>query len=676
MMSLDRCTKLFVLAWAVAAAAFQVWLLRSWDFVWTAPAAFFVTFALGLVTRRAAVAVLAFAYLFPTIIRLEGSGFETEFAISWMAALLGVILADGIRTPWQIARRWRTPLMLWALSITIGTTIVVWREIDYTPALLLDGTISNSSIGGSPAFTVAWVIHVALTQLLGILWFDWLFGRTAVEFDRTVVTPLVLSVLLLVAASIYQMLVDVSFLNPTVFAAFHRAAGTMLDANVAGAVAALWLGGLVVWCERFGTWKWAAAAAAAAIMWLGIWGSGSRTALAAAIIISVSMLVALLKRTRRAQRRGRLIAMAALTAGAIVAVAVFSRADLTVSGPLRRVSEMRTTSVTRLAGDLWRRDGYGTVANLMIRNSPWFGYGPGTFHLLVADFMPGLVPDNAQNWYRHQLAEYGIVGSVGWIAWVLGFAWFMMTRRHTPASASTIGGALLAVGLISLLGVPAQDISVTLTFWTFAFWYVVLVRGEREPAVAPSIAAASRVASANEFGSHAGFPAWRGWAVVGVLLVSYAAGTVYLARTRLRVPMRAQHIGWPYSHGFYPSEKDGSSGEYRWTGQRASAVVDAPRRWLALTVSVNHQDIESKPVEAKVWLDNRLVIDKRLSTTVPVTRYVHLRDDESRVVIDTWASRVIRPSDLGQTDSRELGVMVSWAFATQPPPTADRASLQ
>src|SRR5690349_1012861 len=99
-MSLDRGTKLFVLAWAVAATAFQVWLLRGWDFVWTAPAAFAVTFALGLFTRRAVIPVAVCAYLFPTIIQASGSGFETEFAISWMSALLGIVVADSTRTRW------------------------------------------------------------------------------------------------------------------------------------------------------------------------------------------------------------------------------------------------------------------------------------------------------------------------------------------------------------------------------------------------------------------------------------------------------------------------------------------------------------------------------------------------------------------------------------------------
>jgi hypothetical protein len=105
-------------------------------------------------------------------------------------------------------------------------------------------------------------------------------------------------------------------------------------------------------------------------------------------------------------------------------------------------------------------------------------------------------------------------------------------------------------------------------------------------------------------------------------------------------------------------------------------VVQAPRHWIAVTVSVNHQDLDKRPVDAKVWLDNRLVIDKRLSTTAPVTKYIRLKDDEARVVIDTWASRVLRPSDFGLPDSRELGLMVTWNFAEQPPSTADLGSVQ
>ena len=68
----------------------------------------------------------------------------------------------------------------------------------------------------------------------------------------------------------------------------------------------------------------------------------------------------------------------------------------------------------------------------MIGEHPLLGVGVGSFHLLTADYgaLTGyeghLVPDNAQNWFRHQLAEFGILGGLGWITWVAMFVVFVL----------------------------------------------------------------------------------------------------------------------------------------------------------------------------------------------------------------------------------------------------------
>lgn len=125
---------------------------------------------------------------------------------------------------------------------------------------------------------------------------------------------------------------------------------------------------------------------------------------------------------------------------------------------------------------------------------------------------------------------------------------------------------LVAFALISLVGMPTQDVSVAMTFWTAAFWFTSIVG-------APT--------AATPLG-------WRSWVAIATIVVGYAVGTAELAATRLRVPARAQRIGWPYSHGFYPPEPDGRGGAQRWTGRRAVAVIEASTDWLQLTVSANY----------------------------------------------------------------------------------------
>jgi hypothetical protein len=67
-------------------------------------------------------------------------------------------------------------------------------------------------------------------------------------------------------------------------------------------------------------------------------------------------------------------------------------------------------------------------------------------------------------------------------------------------------------------------------------------------------------------------------------------------------------------------------------------------------------------MDVKVWRDGNLVLQTRLTNTEPVTQYVFINKIEPWVLLETWVSRVVRPSDLGATDDRELGVLVSWSF--------------
>jgi len=55
-----------------------------------------------------------------------------------------------------------------------------------------------------------------------------------------------------------------------------------------------------------------------------------------------------------------------------------------------------------------------------------------------------------------------------------------------------------------------------------------------------------------------------------------------------------------------------------------------------------------------------------LRSTDPVIEFVRLPEGVSRVVLETWVSRVVRPRDFGLDDPRTLGLMVAWAFVDAP----------
>jgi hypothetical protein len=652
---MDRATKIIVVCWACAALLAELLLLtRDWPaLLLTAGVLFAAGAALSFVNPRTVGMVLAFTYLVPVLTWKSHGGYIAQFDALWIAGLLGVMVPDGIRRSWNIPGVWRAPLVCWALTIAVGATMVSGREIDFNLSLLNDARIANSMTGGTPAFVVSWVLHVALVLVVGILWFDWLFGSD-VDFLTWIIAPLGASFALMAAVSIYQLFHDPLFLNPTVFGGTGRASGTVLDANVCGTLAALWIGGSVLAAGRLKQGGRLVLAVGVTAGWLTVWATGSRTAFAAAAIVTGFSLAAVGVRggtVRRHLTAGRVW----LFGGALTAVVlVLVIGNLRVVGPLRRfqhtLPQWSSASVRAfVAEQLWIRNGYGSTASAMIAESPMVGFGPGMFHALVSQYgarlsagVP-LPPDNAQNWFRHQVVEFGLLGSLGWIAWVGAFGWFVL-RRSAPAAAWPGRGMLVAFAVISLVGMPAQDVFVTMTFWTFAFWYVSLVGG----------------------GTRGSPSSWRSWIVIAILVAAFGAGTINLAVGRLRVARRAQRVGWPYSYGFYEPEPDGAGGEFRWARGRAVAVLDAPTRWLALTVSANQPDVGIRPVDVKVWRDGHIALKAHLTSTEPLTGYVWIPFAERRVIIETWVSRVFHVA----ADDRTLGLRVKWDFVTAPPPGA------
>jgi hypothetical protein len=664
---MERATKLLVVAWAAAALAAELWLLRGWGLTWLAAGAFGGALILVAIDRRAIGAVLVFTYIFPAVIRLIRGFYVGQFSAIWMAMLLGALIVDALRTPWHVPVRWRGALVCWALVVCAGVPIVIGREIDFNPVLLFEPRMEWSSLGVMPQAVVSFVIHVGLVLVLGILWIDWLFGQKALDFRRSVAMPLLVSSLLMAAVAVYQLFFGVTFLNETVYGNIGRASGTVYDANVCGTMAALWIGGAVLWgapsAGPSGRRQLMVLSLMIAALWLAVWATGSRTSFAAALIVSGFSLFALYR--ERGEAGGwRLTAprAAALAGALIVVLAILASADLGVVGPVRRVwdslpgnSPASPPTWGAFALELWNRNRYGVAAGAMIRDFPWVGVGVGTFHHIAPDFITdvALPPDNAQNWYRHQLTEFGVIGSLGWIAWLVAFAAFVVWRpSHSPPVAWAGRGMLVAFAAISLVGMPAQEIIATVTFWTAVYWFCSLTPPE-----------VGRVLL--DPASHNRLSKWS-WTAIAVVVIVYTAGTVTLARGRLRVPIRALETGKPYSYGFYYPEPDPRGGEYRWARRRAAIVLEAPTSWLALRLWVNHRDVGANPVDVKVWRDGVRVVNTTLTTNDPITQFIHIPGGPRRILLETLVSRIVAPVKSDIEDRREFGLQVNWTFVDKP----------
>jgi hypothetical protein len=308
---------------------------------------------------------------------------------------------------------------------------------------------------------------------------------------------------------------------------------------------------------------------------------------------------------------------------------------------------------------LQSRDGYGTVSVAVIREFPYVGIGVSAFHGMVPIYARKVLhtiipPDNAQNWLRHQLAELGVIGSLGWMLFVSWFVWLLAFGRpkgQRPLTTGVLRGVLVGFGLVSLVGMPGQDVSVVFTFWALAFWLLTLL----EPAYWEAL------------GRRLVKPIW--WIAMWLTVLGYSVATAYVGWTALRPPLLAMAADFDYSYGFYPPEGNET---FRWAAKRAVTVLPTPpdRRWLQVEVRVERLNVVRQPVDVRVWTDRHPVVRAQLSSVDPVTSYFRVPDGRSRVMLETWVSRTVRPRDFGLDDGRELGLMVDWHFLDALPPGA------
>jgi hypothetical protein len=203
---------------------------------------------------------------------------------------------------------------------------------------------------------------------------------------------------------------------------------------------------------------------------------------------------------------------------------------------------------------------------------------------------------------------------------------------------------LIGFGLISMLGMPGQDVMVAITFWTVAFWYVTAAHPHTQSLSGP-------------------LPKWV-WAAVIVTTIAAAAGTAELALTRLRVPVRGLAASWPYSYGITAPQTDGPDVGYRQASGHAVAVVDVPYRWLS--VSVRLAEKTDQAVDVRVWTNGDTLLKGQLSTAAPLTAIVQLPADERRMLFEAAARPVDsrRPFFMRARDPRFL---VKWDFLDREP---------
>ncbi len=615
--------------------------------------------------------LMAALYLMPAILMIVNGGEDFSLDIIWILPLLGLILSGRGALAWSLPERWQWPLITWAMIVAITWPIVFLREADFAPWILPLERVSNTSVGMSPWTVTLNVSYFAIGINVGILFIDALFRWYASERERfgpEVLRPLAIAAAVSCLVAIYQGLFDLTFLMRGFWTYMIRASGTMADPNKLGALTAFWTVGALALARRLANpWSVVVASAGLILGTAAVWLSGSRTGLAA-VGVSVAIAAGEAFRHWRATRSTSAIdirRVVMIGAGALVVVVAMvlvlrqaSTHTIVQRGTLGYLPLVGDRGVLKSANELlWERFGYGPAAIAMVKEHPVEGIGVGAFHALVLDYGTTagyrISSDNAQSWFRHNVAEFGLLGSIPMLWWCVVLAGVLFARGQggDRLSLGLLRGVLIGFAVASLFGMPAQSIAIAMTFWVFVFWFFIEQQGLQNGAALPSP------------------PRWRQGLVVAaaVLVALHAGATVVNALGDLRPRERAQRWNWYYRYGFVqPDDVEPDPGGKpvgrRWTEKQSLAVIPVKGKVLKFVAWIDHPDADVNPVHTQVWADSVMVYEGDLRRT-PLVLDIPPTPGRNYLVIETRIDRLWRPSDAGGRDTRELGLSVrDWTW--------------
>lgn len=624
--------------WVVAASALvapianALLLLVNGDPAWPT----LTLLAAGVLARAAAPAstvpllvLLALAPLWQAGAGLTTGSSDPQWLMPWLAGLAGWLAWPG-EGGWRVTGIWRLGIASWALVVALTWPVVAIRELDFTLQTIGAAT-ANGTLGATPERSAAVAALAAESQLVALLLFDWAWGAP-LALRRRAWLALAPGLVAACGVALWQQLVDMSMLSREPWIHLDRAAGTLYDANAMGALAALVGASLaapslsprgvprVLWSSA-----WAVAALAAVL------ATGSRTALAALVVCAAVAVLGALRGVRR-------LLTVAVATGALLAVGWVAR-DQPEIGTGNAARRLAATAQRAVHGDLaepwrvaWQRDGYGPASMALIVDHPWFGVGPGAFGTLIPDYAREtlgavLAPDNAQNWWRQQVAEAGLIGGAGgllcsWLAFVAVVRWW---RRSAAAPAGNTA-PLVALGLMAFVSPPTQHPMLQVLIG------LVVAQG-----VAPRLALGGAPATRTGTPSVPAPPQRPIDMLAWAAALACVGGLAIEGWTAVRPPERAARFMFPYSYGLSAPVRT-ALGDGRWAARRSVTVVAPAGAVLVARLVLPHDDLARDPVTVTIT-DGHQVLCAHVArdqtpfecrVPVPVGRWPLVRVDVSR----------------------------------------------
>lgn len=613
-----------------------------------------------ILVTRVAVSVqtwLALAILAPAFLRLLAGREGPVLDFVWMAGLTGALIRSTPWTQWRLRYPSNVLIGGWTLTLSLAWPVLVGREVGFRLAGLYDTGAINSWSQLSGPQSAVWISYVVLAQLLGALWFEWIDQQQArVKDPIRLLHPLWIGATIASVVAVVQGTVDLGFLSSPFWVGERRATGTMLDANSFGMCAALAAPLGFLGMRSLLPRAPAAAVAVFAMNAAGMWVSGSKTALGCAVIGAAALAVGLWRERHvsgRSSRRAALWIPVGLLA--VAAIVMLTPAASPIERALAEIPLGRAGLRV-----LWDRGGYGPIALRMTREYPLTGVGAGSYRALAPDYQrlikdEALPPDNAQNWWRHQISELGVLGGALVIAFSVFVAWRVVTRRDAHpdlATSSTIRGLLLGLGAISFFGMPTQNPLVLCWFFALVACF---------DAIAPDPPRLRAMSLGASDGGHA-----MAWSVAAGLALAYAAGHLWLAAGSLNVVQRAKFAHRDYMRGTYPPEELQEGRPFSWTRQNAQFFWTARTRFMVIRFWAPHPDVAERPVHVTLTSPCGVLFDEDLKSPVSMSLGLALPEGQQTLEAALHVSRAFKPSDVGEADDRELGVGILADFSQDP----------
>jgi hypothetical protein len=434
-----------------------------------------------------------------------------------------------------------------------------------------------------------------------------------------------------------------------VWLAAKRAPGSLLDANALGIVSATWspvLAGFLASISDARRAPGATARSGASSSWaprqllpwliivvgcLAVFASGSRTAFAAFGVACTFFAAAVATRRQLVTiATGAAVFLLLLGAGARLGVL---RTNTPVDRLAATLPSPTVAGVQAFVRSMWVRDGWGQASVAAIVDHPVTGVGLGTFAPQSVDYAYRLTarlfaPDNAQNWWRQQVAELGLAGLL--FAGALTVLVVRLLARRAPpplrAAAAGVRGALAGLAVASLFGVPTQVPVVAFSAWTFLFLAAYLL-DRHDPDT--GVSRTRRVQTA----------------VVGLFVAAVALGQLHSGTHDLRPPMRVMKGGGSYGYGFWRGGTDEEGQPFWWTGRHSVFVFPLEPGILEFIATPMHPDIVSHPVTVEIGLDGRTILEEVVGDHTPVRLRLPARAGEKAVFVETRVSRTFAGPD-------------------------------